>query len=198
MKAEDNELRKQELIGMMDDANESKQGGSEFVFCHEYIVDWNRTRAAKEAGFKDAKRRASQLLKKPYIQEYIKLIQEDIAEEAGVSKIGLLKQLKRIAESSVGDIYDNWFELADFKILKRDHPEVLPLIKKITPYVQSNKMTGELIRHVSVEFYDKLEAIKMINKMQGYDVPEKLEVDVNMEQPMFGHQFQPKLAEEDK
>ena len=133
-----------------------------------------------------------------YIQEYIKLIQEDIAEEAGVSKVGLLKQLKRIVESSVGDIYDTWFELADFKVLKRDHPEVLPLIRKITPYVQSNKKTGELIRHVSVEFYDKLEAIKMISKMQGYDVPEKLEIDVNMEQPMFGHQFQPKLAEGDK
>jgi len=70
------------------------------VFCQEYIRDWNGTRAAIAAGYSEnsAKEIASENLTKPNIAAYIEEIQQDIAKQAGLSKLGVLEELKTILE----------------------------------------------------------------------------------------------------
>lgn len=48
----------------------------ERIFCHEYIIDWNGSRAARVAGYseKTANSISSEIIKKSYIIQYIKYI----------------------------------------------------------------------------------------------------------------------------
>jgi phage terminase small subunit len=71
------------------------------IFCEEYVVDWNATRAAKAAGYSEntAKEIGCNNLKKPIIQAYIVEIQKDLRKLAGVSALSNIKLLLKIAKS---------------------------------------------------------------------------------------------------
>lgn len=106
-------------------------------FCEEYVIDWNATRAATAAGYseKTARTIGAENLTKPNIQEYIEEIQKDLAKLAGVSALGNLIELKKIA----------------FEIDANGKSRRVPKNKAI----------------------DRLRAIEIINKMLGYNAPEK-------------------------
>lgn len=111
---------------------EKKLTNKQRIFCEEYIMDWNATRAAKVAGYseKTAQQMGYENLTKPLIQEYIEEIQKDLKKLAGISPLGLLAELKSIAEDSD---YDD------------------------------------------IQARDKMKAIEIINKMLGFNAPEKTE-----------------------
>jgi len=69
-------------------------------FCEEYVIDWNATRSAIAAGYSEntAKEIGCQNLTKVNIAEYIAEIQLDIKKLAGVSALGNILKLKKIAE----------------------------------------------------------------------------------------------------
>ena len=69
----------------------------QIAFCKEYIVDWNASRAARDAGYsaKTAKEIGSQNLTKPAIRNYIDKLQKDIKKVAGIS---ILSNLRAFAE----------------------------------------------------------------------------------------------------
>ncbi len=71
------------------------------IFCHEYVIDWNATRAAKVAGYseKTAGEMGYENLKKPQIKQYIEHIQKDLQKLAGVSQLSNIKKLLEIAEN---------------------------------------------------------------------------------------------------
>ena len=70
------------------------------IFCEEYVVDWNASRAARVAGYseKTAKVQASQLLTKDYISEYIKSI-------APNHKIKRRKKARKLIDNDHGYVY---------------------------------------------------------------------------------------------
>ena len=72
------------------------------IFCEEYIIDWNASRAARDAGYseKTAKDIGCENLAKPNIQAYIAEIQEDLQKQAGISRLSNLNILKEIAEET--------------------------------------------------------------------------------------------------
>lgn len=78
--------------------NDKKLTDKQKRFCEEYVIDWNATRAAKAAGYSEdtARQQGSNTLSKVYIQDYIKQITEDISKLAGLSKLGVLNQLKKV------------------------------------------------------------------------------------------------------
>ena len=69
-------------------------------FCEEYVIDWNATRSAIVAGYSEntAQVIGSENLTKPIILAYIEEIQKDIKKLAGVSALGNILKLKKIAE----------------------------------------------------------------------------------------------------
>lgn len=77
---------------------ENKLTPKQKIFCEEYVLDWNATRAAKVAGYseKTAQVIGHENLTKPIIKEYIDNIQKDIEKLAGISKLGLVNKLKEI------------------------------------------------------------------------------------------------------
>ena len=98
------------------------------LFCEEYILDWNATRAAKVAGYSEntAQQIGSENLLKPLIKEYIEEIQKDIAKLAGISRLSIINDLISLKDGAEQD-------------------------------------------------KDKLKAIEVINKMTGFNEPEKID-----------------------
>lgn len=85
---------------------EKKLTDKERIWCHEYIIDWNKSRAARVAGYSEesAKDIGYQNSTKLYIQQYLDFIKDDIAKEAGISKLSLINELKLIAFSNLPKI----------------------------------------------------------------------------------------------
>lgn len=148
------------------------------AFCHEYIIDWNGSRACIKAGYskKTARIQASQLLTKLNIQKYISDIQEDMAKEAGMSMLMMLFELKKMALSNIADMHETWIKRTDFEQLTKEQRSCISEIStKIKTYLdkQGNNIEEEFIK---IKLHDKTKAIQEINKMLGYYSPEKTDI----------------------
>ena len=158
------------------------------IFCHEYIVDWNATRAAKKAGYSEdtAYSIGNENLKKPEIKQYIGFIKNNLEEEAGISKLRNLKELAKIAYSNISHLHDSWIELTDWEQIKEDNPDCLAAVESIDTktetrsypvvYGEGDVRESEVeTKYVKIKLYSKQQAIQMINEMMGYKAPVKLE-----------------------
>jgi phage terminase small subunit len=95
------------------DELKAKLTNKERIFCHQYVVDWNGARSAREAGYSENSCRqiADQNLSKLHIKQYIDLIKNDLEKEAGISKLRNLQELAKIAYSNISKLHDDWIEL---------------------------------------------------------------------------------------
>ena len=68
-------------------------------FCYEYVLHLNATKAAINAGYseKTAFIIGSENLRKPYIKERIRYMQDNLAETAQLSALRVLKEHEKIA-----------------------------------------------------------------------------------------------------
>jgi phage terminase small subunit len=151
----------------------NKLTAKEQLFCCEYIIDWNGTRAYRKAypnckSDKTAASEACKFIRKPKIQEYIKKIKDDIETQAGISKLLLINELKGLALSSINDTNSNWFTLEEFESLS---PEIKKTIKE-TKHEKQTHGTGKdkyEVEVITIKKFDKLKAIEIMNKMMAYN-----------------------------
>lgn len=167
------------------DQLKAKLTKKERLFCHQFIIDWNGSRAAREAGYsqKTCAEIACQNLIKLHIKQYIDFIKNNLEEESGISKLRNLKELAKIAYSNVSQIHDDWIELAQWEEIKKNFPDTMAAIESIDTKTEfkTYKTDGEdetnvEIKYVKVKFYAKTPAINEINMMMGYRVPVKSEL----------------------
>jgi phage terminase small subunit len=159
----------------------------ERLFCHQYIIDWNGARAARVAGYSEesAKQIACENLTKPYLQQYLNFIKNNLEEEAGISKLRNLLELTKIAYSDISSLHDDWIELTKWEKIKAENPDITAAVESIdtkTEYRTIKKGgvdTDVEVKSVKVKLYSKTTAIDMINKMQGYIAPTKSDITSN-------------------
>ena len=155
------------------------------VFCHEYIRDWNGSRAARAAKYAEDSSRitANKLLTKANIQQYINHIRTDIAKEVGISKIGLLSILKNHAEANMSDLLKDWITRKDLEMLKEQNPQLIKAIKTVDTKIIETVINKELynIEYVKVTLYDSQKAISEIFKAMGWYEPEKVDLKAEVE-----------------
>lgn len=147
----------------------------ERIFCHEYIIDWNGSRSAREAGYseKTCAVIAFENLTKPYINQYIEFIKNDFEKEAGISKLKQLNELYKIAYSTIAHLHNTWIELKEFETLTNDQKAS---IESIETKIEQRTVDKELIdiKLVKIKLYSKTIALDQINKMMGYNEAEKI------------------------
>jgi len=170
----------------------------ERVFCHQYIIDWNGARSARQAGYSEdtAKEIASQNLTKSHIQQYIAFIKNNLEEESGISKLRNLQELAKIAYSNIAGLHDDWIELTNWNEIKEANPALLSAIESIdtkTEY-RTYKTDGDSeenaeIKFVKIKLFAKTTAIDMINKMLGYNEAEKIQLKQAIEYVNVSLQF---------
>jgi phage terminase small subunit len=167
------------------------------IFCHEYIIDWNKARAARAAGYSErtAKQIGNENFTKPYLQQYVDFIKHDYEAESGITKLRQLNELAKIAYSNISHLHDNWIELTDWEEIKKNNPNCLAAVEIIDTKTETKKYKTDSddemeteVEYVKLKLYPKIPAIAEINRMQGYHAPEKLKVDQSIivkEQPLF-------------
>lgn len=143
-------------------------------FCYEYCIDLNATQAAIRAGYskKTAGFIGSENLKKPYIQKIISEMQAKLEEEARITALRILFEHKKIAFSTISNLYKNWIELSDFESLSEEEKAC---IKSISTKIFKQEVNGEIVdvEYVKVELYDKQKSLAAITQMLGYNSPAK-------------------------
>lgn len=144
------------------------------IFCEQYVIDWNASRAARFAGYSEdtAKVIGSENLTKPNIQAYIEQLKKETGRLAGVSILRNVLELKKIAYSNIADLKESWMTEKEFDELTEDQKGALSEIN----YEIRHTKEGES-KIVKFKMHDKIKAIEVMNKMLGLNAPDKLEVD---------------------
>jgi phage terminase small subunit len=157
------------------------------AFCKEYILDWNATKAAIRAGYseKTAYSIGSENLTKPELRAEIERLKINLAEVAEISPLMVLQEYKKLAFSSIADMHDTWIELSEFDSLT---PEQKACIQEIDTKIEVkqkkeyNENTGDfdnvdnVVKYVKIKLYDKNKSLDSINKMMGWDAPQKIDL----------------------
>jgi len=156
------------------DELEQKLTQKEKIFCEQYVVDWNGARSARAAGYSEDSCRqiAYDTLTKLYIKQYIEFVKNDIERLSGISKLRNVQELAKIAVSSIAHLHNSWIELSEFEKLTDDQKAAIESIetKTVTTNFDDTTKTTE---YVKIKLYSKIAAITEINKMMGYNAPEK-------------------------
>jgi phage terminase small subunit len=150
----------------------------EEIFCREYIVDFNATRAARAAGYEytSAGRTGYALLQKEKIKNKIDEVKEKLAENAGITPLRILLELKKIAFSNTADYFESWMSVKDFNEIPEEQKAALADIKVTKKTF--GKVTEEFVQ---IKMHDKLKALDAMVKMLGYNEPEKVQKDINVQ-----------------
>lgn len=160
----------------MSQGNEIRLTEKQRRFCEEYVIDWNASRAAKVAGYKEKTAPAIgfENLQKPEIQAYIQTIRSDLEKTAQVSALMVLLEYKKIAFSSIAAIKDDWAEMKDWETLTDDQKASIAQIKH-TKYSTKEGVSET----IEVKLHDKVRSLDQICKMLGY-APEEFKGEVKI------------------
>lgn len=148
------------------------------IFCREYIYDWNATRAAKAAGYSEGTAYAigAENLRKPQIKAYIKSIQEDLEQIAGISRLRIALEHKKIIENSIGFFHKDWITRKEFDSLTEDQKSCIAEISTQLKTTRNSDGTLEENEYVKIKLYDKQKAMDSLSKLMGWEAAEKLEI----------------------
>lgn len=155
---------------------EKKLKPKRIKFCKEYVLDWNASRAARDAGYsvKTAGSQGYDLLKIPEIKEYIKIIRDELEELSGVSKLRNLTELAKIAYSSIADLHNTWIDRKIFEDLTPDQKSAIESIETRTIKRKDGIYDDPVeVEEVKIKLHSKGQALAEINKMMGYNNPEE-------------------------
>ena len=146
-------------------------------FCEEYVIDWNATQAAIRAGYSEntAKEIGYENLTKPHIKAYVEEIQKDLSKLAGVSALRNALELKKVAYSNMGDFREGWMDLKDFEELPE---ELKACLQEISTQEKTSRIGEAEVTTTFIKFklHDKLKAIEMLNRMFGWNAPDKTDL----------------------
>lgn len=153
------------------------------LFCSEYVVDFNATRAysiayPKEKTNESIRANASRLLTKDNINQFIKELQSDIGKLAGISPLKIANEYAKLAFSSIAHLHNTWIERKDFEELTEEQKSCIQEIDtKVKVEFQYNQETEKRepisVEYIRVKLYDKKAALDSLNKMLGYNAPDK-------------------------
>lgn len=152
------------------------------IFCEAYCRLWDATKAAKEAGYseKTAYSIASENLRKPECADYIKFIKDNAFEFAGVSILRNVQELAKVAYGSGADLRKAWETMEDWENLPDDVKatiaEVTVTTRTVNTLDENQELTTAELETVKVKQYDKLKALEMLNRMGGYNAPDKVDL----------------------
>jgi phage terminase small subunit len=147
------------------------------IFCEQYILDWNGTRAAIAAGYseKTARSTAVENLTKPNIHQYISEVQNDLEKLLKISRAKVLAEHMKLAFSSIAHLHNTWIERKDFDKLTSEQKDCIQEISTKVVKALIDETPHE-VEYVKIKLYDKQKALDSISKMLGYEAPEKKEI----------------------
>ena len=160
-------------------------------FCNYYVECGNASEAYRRAynavNMKDKTiwERASKLLNEYKVSTRVEELRRQANDMAKITKERILKELSNMAFSSISEMHNTWIERKEFdKLTYSQKASIKSISTKVLKKNIGTKDDPQIVdvEFVKIELYDKIKAIECINKMLGYNEPEK--VDVGIREPM--------------
>lgn len=150
-------------------------------FCEEYMIDLNGKQAAIRAGYnpKTAESQASRMLRDVKVQAYIAELRAKVSAKLELTKEMILEELRSIALSDIRGFYREDGSLKPISELTKEEAAALAGVE--TDEIWGMEVAGEGIQRKKlgetkkIKRWDKINAMALINKMQGWNAPEKIE-----------------------
>lgn len=148
------------------------------VFVAKYCEHMNATQAAIEAGYskKTARFTGSENLTKPNIQAHISETMENIEQAAGINKLRVVLEQKKIAFSNIGEFFETWTTRKEFEELTDEQKACISEVSYETRTELNEAGLKVKVEYVKFRLHDKLKALDAISKLMGYDRPMKIDV----------------------
>lgn len=140
-------------------------GPQRFDFAEKYLISFNASQAAREAGYSEKAAGAigHDLLKLTEMQVYLQMILKERSKKTGITAERVVEEIAKIAFHNVQDLLDYFDGKVYFNNLEdMQFPEI---IKAITIKEQKNKLTGKMEGRITkIEVYDKVKALELLGK----------------------------------
>ncbi len=152
-------------------------------FCNEWLKIGVGARAALAAGYakSSASVTACRLLEKDHIKARIEELSNDTARVIGVTPAMLANELKKLSFANIADVRTSWVKLEDFNKLSADVKAAISEIEHETKTVK-----GEKVEMVKIKMHNKVGAIEALNKMLGFNAPDKLDIETSVKKVGYG------------
>ena len=126
------------------------------MFCQEYLLDLNATRAAARAGYskKTVNVKGHQLLSKPHIQKHIQELMDKRSKETGIEANRVVAELAKLAFSDLTDIVK-----VDGNVITLKSIDVLTPAQRASISEISNTNAG-----LRVKMHSKIQALELLGK----------------------------------
>jgi len=136
-------------------------------FTEEYLKDFNGKRAAIRTGYSphSAEVQASRLLSKAKIQAVVEQKKAQQCTHLGLTRERVLNEIRRLAFSDPGELFNETGELADIRTLSADVRATIASVKVL----KTNLVSGDGVRERlhEVKQWDKTKALEMAAKHLG-------------------------------
>jgi phage terminase small subunit len=142
---------------------ESKLNDKQKKFCEEWLFEYNATKAYR-AAYPDCKTdnsaavNASKLLRNAKIKDYIEELKENIGELAGLSKLGVLEELKKVI-----------LEENKESVATRDKLKALEVVNKMLGYNAAEKQDITTKNSILTVKLTKTDTPPITNESQLFD-----------------------------
>ena len=136
----------------------------QFIFCKEYLIDFNATRAIIKAGYSknSAETQGSRMLTNVKVKAYITKHKAERAEKLDITADKVLKEIANVAFFDIRNIFDG-SSLKQVSDLEEKTARALSSVKS-----RIEKLDGENFAEVvEVKANDKLKALDMLSRHLG-------------------------------
>lgn len=140
------------------------------LFCKEYVIDFNATRAYKAAGYdsKDddsASTASSRMLRIDKIQDYLKQLTKERHARLELSADFVLQELMKVASLDIGDLFENGV-LKDIDQIKEDARAAIGSIEIKEEYEFDHSEKRKVFTGYTkkVRALDKVKALELLGK----------------------------------
>jgi len=142
----------------------------QMAFCNEYLIDFNATRAALQAGYSSSTALNGQLMAMPKIKAYLQEKMADATQKAKVTHAKILKELCKIAFGNMGNFFAADGSIKPMNELSDDDKAGLWSVS-----VADTGSGGAVLNTTKFRMYNKLSALDKIAKHVGFYEPEQQE-----------------------
>lgn len=145
-------------------------------FCQRYLIDFNATKAAKEAGYSEhsAKEIGYENLTKPDIQARISELREEMGKSFNVTRERIAQELALIAFGDTRIIFDDNGNIKSPSEWTDEGRVISAYEESVTEF--GDEDTGGTKTTKKVKQWDKIKAIEALNRLMGYNAPDKKEL----------------------
>lgn len=149
------------------------------LFCQRYLIDFNATKAAKDAGYSEETAYAIgwENLRKPEIQERIQQIRAEMGKSFNITRERIAQEYARLAFFDIKKVYNEDGELLPITDLDDDTAAAIAGIEVANDWDKDESGKSVIVGQLrKIKISDKRAALDSLAKLMGYNEPDKLQV----------------------